>query len=371
MPPEKLKNCQITNPAAAALEACEDLMLCILARLPVKSICRFKSVCKPWNHLLSTREFVKMQFKLSTESKNHSFLVHNMRGNNNTSVFNIESSEKKAKILDHPFDYTGVWIGIVGCCRGLVCTRRGKGLVLWNPAMNLYKTVSPYKDYGDDFKMSLGFGYDAEGDDFKVVRIVWLKKKRRFGMCISWVEVYSANSDSWTTIDPGLFSELSISWINNRVTVNGNPCWVGRNDVIKDLLIIRFDMSKLVFNIVTLSNLDYNKAKQDIEFVDLNGSLGALVVTWKNRWENIERIEYVDNWVYDDGEQIWTKSHSVPIEVKMIRVLRCLKDGRVLGMHPKSAYNFNLPYLLKLIEPKKKDVFNSETKCVKGLFNVH
>ncbi|KAL3628767.1 hypothetical protein CASFOL_027813 [Castilleja foliolosa] len=276
-----------------------------------------------------------------------------MNGNNELiSVFNIESNEKKAKILDHPFDYTQVRIDIVGCCRGLVCIKRGKGLVLWNPAMNLSKTLSPLKDHESE---SLGFGYDAEVDDFKVVRIVWLKKYGKFGICVSCVEVYSVNSDSWTTIDPGLFSELSISWINNRVTVNGNPCWFGRNDVIKDLLIICFDMSKLVFKIVTLSNLDYNKAKQGIEIVDLNGSLGALVVTWKDRWENMERIEYVDYWVYDDGEQIWTKSHSVgPIEVKMNRVLRCLKDGRVLGMQPKG----------QLI------VFNSETKCVKGLFNV-
>ncbi|KAL3628798.1 hypothetical protein CASFOL_027844 [Castilleja foliolosa] len=140
MPPKKSKHNQATN-SAAALAACEDLMLCILARLPVKSIFQFKSVCKSWNHLLSTQEFVKLQVKLSNESKNQSFLIHRINKNdsNTISVFNIESDEEKAKILDHPFNYTQ--IDIVGCCRGLVCIRRDKGFVLWNPAMDLSKTV--------------------------------------------------------------------------------------------------------------------------------------------------------------------------------------------------------------------------------------
>ncbi|KAL3628800.1 hypothetical protein CASFOL_027846 [Castilleja foliolosa] len=351
MPPEKLKNCQITNPAAAALASCEDLMLCILARLPVKSICRFKSVCKPWNHLLSTQEFVKMQFKISNESKNQSFLVHrrNLYGSSPFSVFNIDSNEN-AKI-DHPFDR----INIVGCCRGLVCIKRDEEFVLWNPAMNLSKTLSPLKD---PEIVSLGFGYDAEGDDFKVVRLI-LKFKRNFGMCVSCVKVYSVNSDSWTTIEPGFqFSKLKICRNSISAIVNGNPYWVGKIDVIKRDVLICFDMSKLVFKIVPLSSLDYNKAEHDIEFVDFNGSVGALVFTWKNRWHNEESVEYVDSWVFDDDEQIWAKSYSVgPIDqVKMKRVLRCLKDGRVLGVRP--------------IEPGQMIVFNSETKYVKDLFNV-
>ncbi|KAL3628741.1 hypothetical protein CASFOL_027787 [Castilleja foliolosa] len=290
-----MENSRATYPAAA-LAACEDLMLCILARLPVKSICRFKSVCKSWNHLLSTQEFVKMHYKLSTESKNQSFLVHRLdkNGRNTISVFKIDSN-KKARILHSPFNYT-CW------------------LVLWNPAMSLSKTVTLLKDHMYFQNKSLGFGYDAEGDDFKMVRIVWLKNKSKLGMFVSCVEVYSINSDSWTTIDPGFqFSELWIDWIKNSATVNGNPYWVGKDIEMKDVLVC-FNMSKLVFKIVPLSSLDYNKAVQDIEFVDLNGFLGALVVTWEHQEDfskNEKSIEYVDFWVFDDDEQIWTNSHSV------------------------------------------------------------
>ncbi|KAL3628776.1 hypothetical protein CASFOL_027822 [Castilleja foliolosa] len=346
MPPKELENNRSTH-RAAALAACEDLMLCVLARLPVKSIFRFKSVCKSWNLLFSTQEFVRMQVKLSTESKNQSFLVHSVNRNssNTISVFTIDSNEK-TKILDHP----RVWIDIVGCCRGLVCTRRGQGFVLWNPALNLYKTTKPLKDHHGDFKVSLGFGYDAEGDDFKVVRIGLKTKrsmnKRIWRMCVCCVEVYSVNSASWTKIDPGFqFSKLKFYRNKNSATVNGNPHWVVKVD--ENDVLICFDMSKLVFKIVSLSTLDYNKADPDVEFVDLNGSLGAIVFTW--------RKTYVDVWVFDEGEQVWRKSHSVPIDqVKMNRVLRSLKDGRVLGMSPE----------------RQLIVFNSETKLGKGLFNV-
>ncbi|KAL3628749.1 hypothetical protein CASFOL_027795 [Castilleja foliolosa] len=350
MAPKKSKIKQATN-SGAALAACEDLMLCVLARLPVKSIIRFKSVCKSWNHLLSTQEFVKMQVKLSSKFKNQFFLVHTVHWNrsNTISVFNIESNEKKAKILD-----TRVRINIVGCCNGLVCIERGQELVLWNPAMNLFKTVSLLKDHTYIQRESLGFGYDAEGDDFKVVRIVFLLENLGFRKFVSCVEVYSVNSDSWTTINPGFrFSELTICRIDScaTVNVNGNPYWVGKVEGHKKDLLICFDLSKLVLKIVRLSSLDYKRAEHDIDFVDLNGSLGALVFTWKNE----ERIEYVDSWVFDDGERIWTKSHRVgPIKVKINQFLRSLKDGRVLGKLPNG----------QLI------VFNSETECVEDLFNV-
>ncbi|KAL3628777.1 hypothetical protein CASFOL_027823 [Castilleja foliolosa] len=158
---------------------------------------------------------------------------------------------------------------------------------------------------------------------------------------------------SWKKIDPGFqFSELWFYWIDKRDTVNGNPYWFGGRVDGKDIL-IGFDMSKLVLKIVPLSTLDDydDKAKPfvprpHVEFVDFNGSLGAIVFPWRNA--------YFDVWVFVDVEQVWTKNHSVgPIEVKLNRVLRCLKDGRVLGMRPTG-------YLI---------VFNSKTKCVKGLFN--
>ncbi|KAL3620320.1 hypothetical protein CASFOL_035232 [Castilleja foliolosa] len=316
MAPKKLENNLSTN-SGAALAACEDLMLCILPRLPVQTICRFKSVCKSWNHLLSTQEFIKLQFKLSTGFKNRSFLVNRVDENKRytISVYNFESNEK---IFYHPYIRTRIDI---------------------NPAMNmLSKTVSPLKNHGVYEKVSLGFGYDAKGDDFEVVRIL-LKYKSVYDKrtCVSCVEVYSVNSDSWTTIHPG-FQFINVP-NQSDVTVNGNPYWLVRVD--KNDVLICFDMSKLIFKIVPLSTLDYEKVKQDLEFVDWNGSLGAIVLTWTDMSINV--------WVFDNVEQVWTKCRSV----KMNRDVLYSEFGRRMGTRPKGRLS----------------MFNSGTKCVKDLFS--
>ncbi|KAL3628775.1 hypothetical protein CASFOL_027821 [Castilleja foliolosa] len=53
-------------------------MLCILTRLPVKSIIRFKSVCKTWRDLFSSPEFIKMhQGQFSSNSRNQRLIMEN------------------------------------------------------------------------------------------------------------------------------------------------------------------------------------------------------------------------------------------------------------------------------------------------------
>ncbi|KAL3642416.1 hypothetical protein CASFOL_013231 [Castilleja foliolosa] len=123
----------------------EEIMLCILTRLPVKSILRFKSVCKPWDELFSTREFMKMhQVQYSSDPKNQSFIIHNSA--EYMSLFEIESDETKPTILEYPHPKTRN-MEIVGSCNGLICLGRphlGPGnIVLWNPAMKLFKFVRP------------------------------------------------------------------------------------------------------------------------------------------------------------------------------------------------------------------------------------
>lgn len=89
--------------------------------------------------------------------------------------------------------------------------------------MKLFKFLRLSKvDFGVPEIVSLGFGYDDEGADFKVVRIVCLKgKKMRVG-----VEVYSSKSDSWKTIKVGFRFELFRT--KNDAIVNGNPYWLAK-----------------------------------------------------------------------------------------------------------------------------------------------
>ncbi|KAL3642401.1 hypothetical protein CASFOL_013256 [Castilleja foliolosa] len=345
----------------------EELMLCILTRLPVKTIIRFKSVCKPWFHLFSTPEFKKLhQTQFSSDPKNQSFIVHTFdrqynEPKNQFSIFNIESGQKRPTILDHPFAQK-IELYTVGCCNGLVCIRRGHEIVLWNPAMKLSKTI-PLKDCAP-FKMaSLGFGYDATGDDFKVVMI--LTNIDGDPIDITSAEIYSVNLGSWISIDTG----IQFSWCpeKNNLIVNGNMYW---DNVLVDgdMVLVCFDVLELVFKFVPVSTTYWDGMDEetetkwrDVKLDDWNGALSTLIINFEIE-ENVgppgtkccARVECFEVRVFDDIERIWRKKHTFgPIEVDGFRVLRCIKNEKILGL---TSYD-------KLI------VLDLETGSVKELFD--
>ncbi|KAL3642446.1 hypothetical protein CASFOL_013261 [Castilleja foliolosa] len=308
----------------------EELMLCILTRLPVKIIIRFKSVCKPWFHLLSTPEFKKMhQAQFSSDPKNQSIIVKSF---NKFYIINVKSGKKRPTILDHPFAHAqNIYSYTVGCCNGLVCIHKGQEIVLWNPVIKLSKTF-PLKDCGLFKMVSLGFGYDAIGDDFKVVMIVASTNTTS-------VELYSANLDSWITIDVGFQFRLFAT--KNNFIVNGNPYWVAH--VYWNVVLLCFDVFELVFKIVPMPNttdLDgYTKTGKEtsLDLVDWNGALGALIINYEVEYLNgSSRTGCVWVLVFDDIEQIWRTVHTFgPIEVDVYRGRRLLfiKNAKILGFY--------------------------------------
>ncbi|KAK6117993.1 hypothetical protein DH2020_048265 [Rehmannia glutinosa] len=247
--PEKIKEPIAAN-AMANCVLHDDIMLCILARLPVKSILRFRSVCKPWCELFSTPHFVKMHHgQFSSDPKNQSFIICSKTAKfcTTASLLNIESNEKKPTIIDYPYPYINNRPkSIVGCYNGLICLN-DCGITMWNPAMNLSKSIQLSNAYFGGFeRVSLGFGYDAKGADFKVVRIVNFLE-----MSIAGVEVYSVNSDSWRTIEVDF--QFRVLRTTCDVIVNGNPYWLAKSD--HGEVLVCFDVTKLVFKIVSLSSL--------------------------------------------------------------------------------------------------------------------
>ncbi|KAL6541358.1 hypothetical protein OROHE_011066 [Orobanche hederae] len=353
----------------------EDILLCILTRLPLKPILRFKSVCKPWCRLFSSREFMKMhKGQFSSDPQNQSFLIKR----ETLSLWNIESDEATSSDLYHPF--TGShYMSIVGCCNGLICMRRRSPLlgpdsiVLWNPAMKLFKfvRVSENEDFfTDPEKVSLGLGYDAEGDDFKVVRIVRLNENGD-DMSI-WVEVYSVNSDSWMTIKPDFhFRVFSTETV---LVVNGNPYWdadVDKTDSSNyrsGMVLVWFDVRKMVFKVTPIYTHNLNNDNVHV-LMDWEGSLGALVHSTCN--------EPVDVWVFDDGDYIWRKKHTFgPIEVKLGWILQYSRNGKIMGVSSdRDLFVYDLQTgWMKVHHPRLQkssqiysDLYNESLTYIKGM----
>ncbi|KAL3642370.1 hypothetical protein CASFOL_013185 [Castilleja foliolosa] len=316
----------------------EEIMVCILTRLPVKTIIRFKSVCKSWLELLSTREFVKMhQGQFSANPKNQSAILYHVDElrSSTTCLLNIDSNENQkpttTTILDYPFPVNNSMMLFVGCINGLICMGfRGigvrEGFVLWNPVMKLFKIVrEPINESLEFGYVNEGFGYDAECDDFKVVRIVSLENES------TRVEVYSSDSDSWIIIEPLGFRFKALNFLNT-VIVNGNPYWyahVYENGRI--FCLVWFDVAKLVFKFVPLQTIIGEMEHRKSKFVDWNGALGVIVFCAENDDESVVRS--VDVWLFDDGDHIWRKKHTLRPNQKILRFLNngkslCLKNEK-------------------------------------------
>src|ERR1044072_4289426 len=65
-----------------------DLIVDILVRLPVKSLLRFKSVCKPWLSLISHPQFAKSHFDLALSPPTHRLLLK--RINHDTEIQSLD-----------------------------------------------------------------------------------------------------------------------------------------------------------------------------------------------------------------------------------------------------------------------------------------
>ncbi|GAB2298408.1 hypothetical protein Dimus_032473 [Dionaea muscipula] len=200
----------------------EEVLVEILARLPVRSLLRFKCVCKTWFSLIGSEYFVdkhvsarSMMFKdynfenLLVDYHQNPDLNNDMRCLQFSAVdFDTSIVHRKFKIVSPSPKYSDDNYGFVhpvclfvGSCNGIVCLlvhdmveiRLQQSLLLWNPATSEVKALQPKT------KMQihvLGFGFDRKMNDYKVVCIHGL-----FMAKVQHVSVYSSRSDSWKSLE--------------------------------------------------------------------------------------------------------------------------------------------------------------------------
>ncbi|KAL6584678.1 hypothetical protein OROMI_003968 [Orobanche minor] len=168
------------NPADAAPH--DSIMELIFLKLPIKSLVRFKSVCKHWLSLISHSPFVQSYLKhlLSIEKiitfipSSSEFYVLNLdKGNNNITI--VQHHKYSLPLSVEAPDL----VRLMGSCNGLICL----GIypiftgsqpivpfspILWNPLLNDYKKV-PFLI--PIYIHWFGFGYDSHTQDYKFVRI--------------------------------------------------------------------------------------------------------------------------------------------------------------------------------------------------------
>ncbi|XP_045797691.1 F-box/kelch-repeat protein At3g23880-like [Trifolium pratense] len=202
------KKC-ITLPSTVVLP--HDLIVELLSYLPVKSLVRFRSVCKSWKTVIYDPTFVKLHLKRSptrnplftlttyhvprTLGYYYSVIPYPISRFIENRSFNL-SVDPYYSLEDKECSH------IVGTCNGLICLshysyiddqfNKEFWLRLWNPAT---RTISPQFGYFRGFYVfDFKFGYDNSTGKYKVVAFRYHNQK-------SNVRILSFGDNVWRDIE--------------------------------------------------------------------------------------------------------------------------------------------------------------------------
>ncbi|XP_075524132.1 F-box/kelch-repeat protein At3g23880-like [Primulina tabacum] len=175
-----------------------DILENILSRLPVKSLLRFKTVCKSWNAVIKDSGFAGTHSKQSKLSNSQRFFVGYSCGEKTYSWMKCKGHEfyKESVGLFQLEEYKYAYY-LCGC-EGILLFEdiyretRERKFVLLNPFTRNYSTFScPFYDEILDNRIDFcgwyGLCFDKYEDDYKFVAVL------RGGRYL----VYSVKNDSW------------------------------------------------------------------------------------------------------------------------------------------------------------------------------
>ncbi|XP_057426372.1 F-box/kelch-repeat protein At3g23880-like [Lotus japonicus] len=200
----------------------QDFITEILLRLPVKSLIRFKGVCKFWRSLISDPHFAKSHFELGA----HSHRLALIKISHGIQTIDLDESLHSNPIYEPikmDFSSTAIGIDIVGSCRGFLLLTLDERLYVWNPSTRAHNPI-PSSHILDNYHLLYGFGYiygfgyDSSKDDYLVVQVY-----------AQYAEFFSLRTNMWKPIEgvadlprlklstdlrPGLLFNEAIHWLS-------------------------------------------------------------------------------------------------------------------------------------------------------------
>ena len=288
-----------------------ELITDILLRLPVKSLGRFKSVCKSWNSLISTDNFAKShhQFQVSASSNNPSALTsillilqgegclffHDLKQLNEFCLDSIIDAGLISPLkLDHPLHSSTIHPPLVlVSCNGLMCfvqtmERCSKPICVFNPTTKEFRYI-PLSSAGccqPTRQWASGFGFVPSLDDYKIVlleqTVTFVSDDR---ICNNTVDVFSLRDDQWKELDSsssnvdGSVGDSCIETRSPAVWSNEALYWVVPSfpfGTPGGFFILKFDLLKETFSRAATVEHNRDADHKNMRYIRRNLSIGVI-----------------------------------------------------------------------------------------------
>ncbi|KAK6928164.1 F-box associated domain, type 1 [Dillenia turbinata] len=282
----------------------EDLVIEILLFLPVKSLIRFRCVCKSWRDLIHSTDFVTRHLNNSRNRlKNRGLLVMSFQSFEEDLISPSPSCGIAPLISDEPIldgweiyepsDYSmrgrPFAEEIIGPCNGIYCLYGSSKIILWNPSSREVKDLPPVslENY-----LGIGFGFDPKTKDYKV----FIPRSCPQNINEGEVDLYSLKSNTWRKLNKlhGRFPFGFPNWPLPRTcwTLNGVFYWLC--NPFQKRLIIAFDIVHETFHQIPAPNIQVQEDSIMADIISFDESNVALIVN------------KIPIWIHQKCFDIWT-----------------------------------------------------------------
>ncbi|KAM7503289.1 hypothetical protein LguiB_002193 [Lonicera macranthoides] len=222
-----------------------EVMNEIITRLPVKTLLRCTSVCKSWYSLITSPNFITTHLNRNNNG-NQIFVRYFIADDNLTGKYQYSvhlDNDTFDKLETFEFPLPGCF-RIFGSCNGLICLSSDDCMILWNPCIRKYVTlptpIVTYESHGL-FQQSIGFGYNSASNDYRVVRVVYLRPDGFTVLPGAKVELYELSTGCWRNINAGDLSYI-VNERDPQALFHGVVHWTGVEGDGFHNLIVSFNM---------------------------------------------------------------------------------------------------------------------------------
>ncbi|KEH32246.1 putative F-box domain, galactose oxidase/kelch, beta-propeller, F-box associated interaction [Medicago truncatula] len=306
-----------------------ELVIQILLSLPVKSLTRFKCVCKSWFSLIShDAHFANSHFQLHAATQAHRIAI------NSNSVPEIRSIDLESSFIDdsayanHTFlPYSDLELKC--SCRGFILLHTCSDIHLWNPSTGAHKQIPLSPNH---FSLYFyGFGYDQLTDDYLVVLLSYDSHSQSPNI-LSHLEFFSLRDNVW--------KEIECTQCPYTSTFNDNPHAGSLYNGAIHWLAFHRDFHPWYDNVIVAFDLTERKLLEmsppdDLEHIPQDCGLwvfGDFFSIWAANYAN----DTVEIWVMKEYKvkSSWTVTLVLPIDgipTMYFYPLCCTKSGYIIG----------------------------------------
>ncbi|XP_020080821.1 F-box protein At5g49610-like isoform X3 [Ananas comosus] len=282
-----------------------DLTIQILARLPTKSLLRFRSVCKLWREVLSQKQFVDLHFALSSRTRG----VAIESPDHAASTPDLVCVDPILGVSAFSLDFLDDRVKIRASCNGLLCCSsvRSRGVYyVCNPMTREFRVLPrtrerPFTRSEPEYEATLvGLGFDPATWRIHVAIAGfhrsfgrWPRGGDRRLVC----KVFDAATGAWTRFAASMCDEFTCMNRNQSVYAGCSMNWLTHCCRYVSVL----DLENMLWGKITLPD-EVLATQQGTRFylLELEGSVSVVQMSrfWMSTWVLKDRAK--EEWALVD-----------------------------------------------------------------------